>query len=596
MASIATGGTKTLRKGVLAFRTLTLNINFLMTLAIAGAILLGQWPEAAMVTFLFGLADRLEEYSLDRARDAIGALVKLTPEKALVRTCCDCWKEVDAGTVKIGQVVRVRADERVPLDGQLLSGHSSVNQAPTTGESWPVEKTVGDQVYAGSINGQGTFDFKVTANAEGTTLARIIRAVRRAQEERSPVQRLVDRFAVKYTPAVVLLAVLTAVVPPLFWGGPLEEWIYRALVILVISCPCALVLSTPVTTMSGLAAAARLGILIKGGGVLEEGRRLRVLALDKTGTLTEGKPRITSIRALGEKTEEHALRLAASLNAHSRHPIAASFTSRCPESLLEVTGFRSLTGRGVSGNIEGSEYTLGNRRLVHERGLLDTSLEQLIAAHDERGETSVVLIEGSTGLAVFTVSDALRQSSQEAIATLHRLGIKTVILSGDNQAAVASIARQAKIDEARGELLPEEKLAAIEELIKRYGCTGMVGDGINDAPALAKASIGFAMGGSGTETAIETADVTLMNDDPRKLALFVELSRHSTNILKQNFTMAILIKVVFLGMALLGQATLWMAVMADMGGSLAVIFNGLRVLRFGRGGHTQTGLPPSGLA
>lgn len=593
IASMAAGGTKTLRKGILALRTLTLNINFLMTLAIAGAMVLGQWPEAAMVTFLFGLAERLEEYSLDRARDAIGALVKLAPDKALVRTCCDCWKEVDASTVKIGQLVRVRADERVPLDGEMVTGHSSVNQAPITGESWPVEKTVGDQVYAGTINGQGTFDFRVTAEAENTTLARIIRAVRQAQEQKSPVQRLVDRFAARYTPAVVSLAALTAVLPPLLLGGTFEEWFYKALVILVISCPCALVISTPVTTMSGLAAAARSGLLIKGGGVLEEGRRLRALALDKTGTLTEGRPRVTSIHALGEQSEAHALRLAASLNAHSRHPIAGSFTRLNREPTLPVTDFCSLTGRGVAGTIEGLKYWLGNRRLIQELGALDPTIEHLIAEHDQLGETSVALLQGQTVLAVFAVSDALRQSSQEAITRLHSLGIKTVMLSGDNRAAVESIARRAGIDEARGELLPEDKLSAIDELVERYGCAGMVGDGVNDAPALAKASIGFAMGESGTETAIETADVTLMNDDPRKLALFVELSRHSTGILHQNFALAILIKIIFLGMALMGQATLWMAVLADMGGSLAVIFNGLRVLRFGGRSYTQAGQPQS---
>ena len=584
VASMTVGGTATLRKGLIALRSFTLNINFLMTLAVIGAMILGQWPEAAMVMFLFALAERCEEYSLDRARDAIGALVKLKPETALVKTCCGDWKEVPAGSVKVGQVVRVRAEDLVPLDGEVISGTSSVNQAPITGESWPVKKEPGAKVFAGTINGPGALEITVTANSEGTTLARIIRAVQRAQSERSPTQRLVDKFAATYTPLVVLLAALTAVVPPLVTGGSFAEWFYSALVILVISCPCALVLSTPVTVMSGLAVAARLGILVKGGGVLEEGRRLKALALDKTGTLTEGTPSITRILLAQEQSEARALHLAASLNAHSRHPIASSFAALWAKvgqkPLLAVDSFESLTGRGVAGQIDGSPYWLGGRRLAQERGLLDDLTEQRFVSLEAEGLTPVALFSDSAAQAVFGVMDSIRSTSVEAIAWLHRLEVKTLILSGDNVAIVDRVARQAGVDEARGNLLPEDKLSLLEDLLVRYGCAGMVGDGVNDSPALAKASIGFAMGEAGTELAVETADVTLMNDDLRKIPFFLELSRATARILKQNIAFALLIKLVFLSLALFGHATLWMAVVADMGGSLLVIFNGLRVLRF----------------
>ncbi len=599
LLSMAAGGRETLRKGWVALKALTLNINFLMSLAVAGAILIGQWPEAAMVTFLFGVAELVENYSLGRARNAIQSLLQMTPETASVQLETGAWREVRADEVRIGQIVRVRPGERIPLDGTLTTGASSVNQAPITGESWPVEKSRGDDVFAGTINERGAFEFRVTAGAGQTTLARIIIAVQEAQAQRAPTQRFIDNFARFYTPAVVLLALGVAVVPPLFFGAEFSLWFYRALVLLVISCPCALVISTPVTVVSGLAAAARLGILVKGGVHLESGRRLKMVALDKTGTLTQGQPVVTEVVPLNGQTRDETLQLAASLDAPSEHPVAAALVAAWTQSpaqtalislggalqngqLLFVSGFEALPGRGATGLIGGARYFVGNRRLAQENGVCDGPVEAALERLENEGATAVILSDETAALAVFGVADALRESSIEAVRELHELGIQSVMLSGDNAPTARSIARKVGIDDARGELLPADKLAAIDELLEKYGAVGMVGDGINDAPALAKSTIGFAMGAAGADTAIETADVALMQDDLRKLPQFVRLSRATGRVLAQNIAFAIAIKIIFFALALGGHVTLWMAVFADMGGSLIVVFNGLRLLRFGK--------------
>ena len=598
--SIALGGRETLRKGIIAIRNLTLNINFLMTIAVVGAVLIGQWPEAAVVTFLFGLAELIEALSLERARNAVRTLMELTPETAEVRQADGTYAVAEASSVELGQIVRVRPGERVPLDGRVVSGSSSVNQAPITGESIPVEKAVGDAVYAATINEKGSFEFAVTANRGNTTLARIVRSVQEAQGQRAPTQRFVDRFARYYTPAVFAFAVLIAAVPPLAFGQAFSPWLYKALVMLVIACPCALVISTPVTVVSGLAAAARRGILVKGGVYLEEGRRMRILALDKTGTLTHGKPRVTDVVALNGRSRDELLQLAASLDAPSEHPVASAIVAewtganRAPAGtteparleavrksgeLLPVDGFESITGRGVKGRVGGELYYIGNRRLAEEQGVYSETVEAELAKLEADGKTSVVLMTEREPLAVIGVADTMRETSVEAIGQLHRLGIETVMLTGDNQATASAIAKLAGIDDAKGGLLPEDKLRVVTELHERYGHVGMVGDGINDAPALAKSDIGFAMGAAGTDTAIETADVALMRDDLRGIPEFVRLSQRTASVLKQNIAFAIGIKVVFFALALAGIATLWMAVFADMGGSLLVVGNGLRLLR-----------------
>ncbi|MFN3730370.1 MAG: heavy metal translocating P-type ATPase [Fimbriimonadaceae bacterium] len=578
LGSIALGGKETIRKGIVSLRTLTLNINFLMTIAIIGAAFIGQWPEAAMVTFLFGVAEMIEAFSLDRARHAIRSLMELSPERALALVGNE-WVEIEASSVALGQLVRVRPGERIALDGLVKKGSSSVNQAPITGESIPVAKAAGDQVFAGTINEKGSFDFEVTANTGQTTLARIIRAVQQAQSQKAPTQRFVDQFARYYTPLVVVLAILITVVPPLLLAQPYSDWLYKALVLLVIACPCALVISTPVTVVSALASAARRGILIKGGVYIEEGRRLSRIALDKTGTLTHGLPKVTDVIPFDSIEEVELLRLAASLDAPSEHPVATAIVDAYKGERASVQEFESITGHGVSGVVDGQQYFLGNHRLAHEEDYCRAEVEAVLEDLEEQGKTVVILGNADRALGVIAVADTVRETSIQAVKELHDLGVRTLMLTGDNARTANAIAAQVGIDDARGDLLPEDKRKIITELTADEEHVGMVGDGINDAPALAQADVGFAMGAAGTDTAIETADVALMQDDLRKIPEFIRLSRRASTVLKQNIAFAIGVKVLFFVLAFLGIATLWMAVFADMGASLLVVVNGLRLLQ-----------------
>ncbi|WP_313646254.1 heavy metal translocating P-type ATPase [Pseudomonas sp.] len=575
-------GLGTYKKGWIALKHLNLNINALMSIAVTGAVLIGQWPEAAMVMVLFTVAELIEARSLDRARNAIGGLMRLAPDMATVQQADGTWQEVAVGAVALGALVRVRPGERIGLDGDVVQGQSSVDQAPITGESLPVEKSIGDKLFAGTINQAGALHYRVTAAAGQSTLARIIKAVEDAQGARAPTQRFVDRFSRIYTPAVFLVALAVAVLPPLFMAGAWFDWVYRALVLLVVACPCALVISTPVTIVSGLAAAARKGILIKGGVYLEGGRKLDYLALDKTGTLTHGKPVQTDMKVLDPAFEGRAQALAASLAERSDHPVSGAIAQlakaqRLP--LSEVSDFVALAGRGVRGEIAGQTYHLGNHRLVEELGLCSPALEAQLETLERQGKSVVLLLDQGGPLAVFAVADTVKDSSRQAIAELHALGIKTVMLTGDNPHTAQAIAEQVGIDRAEGNLLPADKLQRIEQLYGAGHRVGMVGDGINDAPALARAEIGFAMAAAGTDTAIETADVALMDDDLRKIPAFVRLSRRSATILTQNIVLALGIKAIFLAITFAGMATMWMAVFADMGVSLLVVFNGLRLLR-----------------
>ncbi|MEN3110030.1 heavy metal translocating P-type ATPase [Uliginosibacterium paludis] len=582
LVSIIACGSSTWRKGWVALRHGNLNINALMSIAVTGALLIGQWPEAAMVMLLFTVAELIEARSLDRARNAIAGLMRLAPETATVRRADGNWQDQPAASVPPGSIVRVKPGERIALDGLVTRGQSSVNQAPITGESLPVEKQPGDAVFAGTINETGSFEFRSTAAATESTLARIIHAVESAQGARAPTQRFVDQFARVYTPAVFIVALCVAVLPPLLGGGEWLPWIYKALVMLVIACPCALVISTPVTIVSGLAAAARQGILVKGGAFLEAGRKLCWIALDKTGTLTHGKPEQTGFLPLGD-TEPGLLRsLAAGLAARSDHPVSRALSAaalRDGVTPAEIEAFEALPGRGSRGLSGGVVVQLGNHRLIHELGLCDAALEARIRTLEAQGASVIALLRDRQVEALFSVADSLRPHSQEAVASLHALGIRTLILSGDNQAVVDAIAKQTGIDEARGECLPEDKLAAIASRVGPDDAVGMVGDGINDAPALARADIGFAMGAAGSATAIETADVALMDDDLRKLPAFVRLSRRTHRLLVQNIVLALGIKAVFLALTLAGTGSMWMAVFADVGASLLVVGNGLRLLR-----------------
>ena len=582
LLSILSGGLTTYKKGWIALKNLNLNINALMSIAVTGAVLIGQWPEAAMVMFLFTVAELIEAKSLDRARNAISGLMQMAPDKATVQQADGSWIELEVKDIALGSLVRVRPGERIGLDGEVVAGNSTVDQAPITGESLPIEKALGDKVFAGTINQSGALEYRVTAAANNSTLARIIHAVEQAQGARAPTQRFVDSFAKIYTPLVFVFALAVAVIPPLFMGGVWFDWIYRALVLLVVACPCALVISTPVTIVSGLAAAARKGILVKGGVYLESGHKLDFLALDKTGTITHGKPVQTDYLPLDPRVADSAVVIAASLASRSDHPVSLAVANAAVDKNLQwlaVDNFTALAGRGVRGEIDGKLYHLGNHRLVEELGLCSPALEEKLFALEEQGKTVILLCDNAGPLALFAVADTVKQTSREAIRELHELGIKTLMLTGDNPHTANAIAAQVGIDEAQGNLLPEDKLKAIEALYAKGHYVGMVGDGINDAPALARAEIGFAMAAAGTDTAIETADVALMDDDLRKIPAFIRLSRQTSSILKQNIALALVIKAIFLGVTFLGMATMWMAVFADMGVSLLVVFNGLRLLR-----------------
>lgn len=582
LIAMALSGKITLKKGWLALRTKTLNISSLMLIAIIGAVLIGEWPEAAMVTVLFALAERIEVYSLDKAREAIRKLMEIAPDVATVKAADGSWQSIPVSQVALGNIIWVKPGERIPLDGEIIVGKSSINQAPITGESMPVDKGVGDKVYAGTLNEHGSFQFKVNVAAGDTVLAKIGKTIAQAQAERAPTQRFVDQFAHYYTPLMVVIAVLVAIIPPLLLGGAWSLWLYKAITLLVIACPCALVISTPVTVVSGLAAAAKNGILIKGGTYLEQGHRLKAIALDKTGTLTEGKPVVTKLIQISDQGNRNALQLAASLDDHSEHPIAQAIVKQWQkqqpaDALLSVTDFKALPGRGVTGLIEGKRYFVGNHQLAEDNQVCNPKIEAQLKELEQTGQTTIILSDSEHVLAIFAVADTLRPTSQLAIKALHQQGIKTCMLTGDNATTALAIANQVGIDEVRANVLPVDKLKAIAELITRYGAVGMVGDGINDAPALAKATIGFAMG-KGTDIAIETADIAIMNDNLVKLPLFIDLSRKTASVLFQNISLSIVIKIIFFGLALAGLATLWMAVFADMGASLLVVANGLRLL------------------
>ena len=586
VAAIALAGLGVYRAGLKDLARLRLGIHALMAVAVTGAFLIGQWPEAAMVMALYVAAERIEDGAMERARHAIRSLLDLAPESAEVLQPDGSTVRQNAAQVPLGATLRIAPGARVPLDGTVTRGESAVNQAPITGESQLADKAPGDALYAGSVNQHGELLMQVTAPASGTLLARIVHAVEQAQASRAPTQRFVDRFAAVYTPIVFVLAVLLALLAPAVLGWSWAQAAYQALALLVIACPCALVISTPVTVVSALTAAAQRGVLIKGGSALEAARGLRVIALDKTGTLTTGNPTLVAWEAVGSATPAHAAALAWQLASRSDHPvsraIAQGLAAEAPPTNT-VQDLRALPGRGVEGRMDGQRHVLGNLRLVREMQLLTPALEAQLRAHEQQGRSVTLLASDSTVLALFAVADPLRTHAGEAMAQLQALGVRPVVLSGDNAATVAAVAAEAGIADARGGLLPQDKLDALGALQREHGPTGMAGDGINDAPALARADVGFAMGGAhSTGMAMETAAVVLMNDDLRRIPGTLRLSRQAHAVLWQNIALALGVKAVFFALALTGQASMWMAVAADMGVSLLVVANGMR-LRWWKG-------------
>lgn len=603
--SAIAGGWFIVPRGLRAARNRTLDMNFLMSVAAVGAGAIGQWGEAASALFLFAIAQLLETYSMDRARNAIAALMDLSPTEATVRR--DGRDVViPVADVARGETILIKPGQRIPLDGTVISGQSAVDQAPITGESMPVDKEPGADVFAGSINAQGSLDVRVTKHVEDTTLARIIHAVEEAQSTRAASQAFVDRFARIYTPAVVSAALLLAVVPPFVGLGTWYEWLYRSLTMLVVACPCALVISTPVTIVSGLAGAARAGILIKGGVYLEQAAAITVMALDKTGTLTRGRPAVTDIVVLdttGSETSartpasggdsqmvdriHEVLQLAASVERHSEHPLARAVLEEARArdiAPLNATSFEALVARGARASVNSQTVYLGNERLVREHGLLSPQLEDILRRLETEGKTPTVVwtdhnLNGELpdeALGVIAIADEIRPEARRAIHALVALGIRPVMLTGDTAGTAHAVATALGITEFHAQLLPEDKVRLVRDLGTAGERVAFVGDGVNDAPALATASVGIAMGAAGTDVALETADVALMGDDLSKLPLAITLSRTTLSIIKQNVAFSILVKAVFLVLAVTGVATLWMAVAADMGASLAVVANGLR--------------------
>lgn len=587
VVAIALAGFSTYVKGLAALRNFRLNINALMTVAVTGAFLIGQWPEAAMVMALYAIAELIEARAVDRARGAIKSLLDLTPETAEIRQSDGSWQSFPANSVVLDAVVRVKPGARISVDGVIVIGSTSVDQASVTGESIPVDKAPGDTVFAGTINATATIEVRVTALPSNSVLSRIIHAVEQAQGSRAPTQQFVDKFAAIYTPSVFILALGVALLTPWLMDWTWTQAIYKALILLVIACPCALVISTPVTVVSGLAAAARRGILIKGGVHLEGARKIKALALDKTGTITEGKPVLVDTEFVKSSIPEwQVLRWAGDLAAHSDHPVSKAIAKSLDPGNSSLEDFKVVAGRGVEARVDGQTLILGNHRLIEERGLCNSSIEARLAEHEALGRTVTMLATQTQVLAIFAVADTIKETSREALSQLHALGVTTVMLTGDNEATAKTIAKQAGIDDARGNLLPEDKLTVIEDLQKRYGLTAMTGDGINDAPALARSDIGFAMGVAGTDTAMEAADVVIMNDDLRRIPETILLSRRTHAILWQNIVLALGVKAVFLVLALFNDASMWMAVFADMGASLLVVGNGLRLLRVNSGEKT----------
>ena len=559
------------------------DMNLLMTIAIAGAASIGQWFEAATVAFLFSVSLVLESWSVGRARRAIAALMELTPPRARIRSFNGEETDVPSEQVAVGDIFIVRPGEKIPLDGRVVRGESDVNQAPITGESIPVFKREGSEVFAGTINGDASLEVECTKRAGDTTLAHIIRMVGEAQSRRAPSEQWVEKFARVYTPLVMALAGVVLLAPPLLFGGDWSDWLYRALVLLVIACPCALVISTPVSIVAALAAAARNGVLVKGGVYIEAPAHLQAVAMDKTGTLTAGRPAVVDVVPMSGHDEAELLQRAAALESHSNHPLAKAIVDAARQrrvAIPEADSFEIIQGKGATGRIHGRGYWLGSHRYLEERKEETRAVHEQLDAMQQAGRTVVVVGNNTHVCGFISLSDTLRPTAAQTLKRLRRSGVKhLVMLTGDNQGTAQTIAREAGIDEVHAELLPADKVNAVESLVEKYHQVAMIGDGVNDAPALARATLGIAMGAVGSDAAIETADIALMSDDLSKLPWLIRHSRRTLSIIHQNITFALAVKAAFVVLTMAGYASLWAAIAADTGASLLVIFNGLRLLR-----------------
>ena len=581
LAAIGIGGVHPVRRALSALRLRTFDMHVLMTVAVLGALAIGEWLEGATVVFLFALAQYLESRSMDRARRAIRALMDLTPQTAAVLRKGHEHR-VAADSVRVGEHIRIRPGEKLPLDGRVVAGESDVNQAPITGESLPVEKRAGDEVFAGSINGHGALEVETTRLARDTTLARIIHLVETAQAQRAPAQSFVDRFARIYTPAVIALAALVAVVPPLAGLGEWALWFYRALVLLVIACPCALVIATPVAVVSALAAGARRGVLIKGGLYLERLAAVRAVAFDKTGTLTVGRPAVADVVPVAGATADHVLRLAAAVNRHSEHPLGRAIARHAEERGViapAVLAFRVRPGLGAEAELDGRVALVGSVRLMLAHGIGLGAFEATVDQAMATGATPTLVAYDGALVGLVALADVPRDTARDVVELMKQGGVTHLeMLTGDGAGAAGRIGQAVGVDAVRSNLLPEDKVDAVRALQRTYSTVAMVGDGINDAPALAAADVGIVMGAAGSDAALETADVALMGDELAKLPFALRLGRAAMRTIQVNIALALAVKLVFLALAIGGYTSLWLAILADTGTSLVVIANGLRLL------------------
>ena len=575
-------GYKPVKSAFYAIKSRSLDMNVLMSAAAIGAALIGEWLEGATVVWLFAIGNYLQTKSIERTRNSIRNLMDLAPPEAWVQVGSEIIKK-PVEEITVGDIIIVKPGDKIPLDGEIIQGESSVNQAPITGESIPVDKEIGDTVYAGTINEHGSLEIKVTKLVEDTTISKIIHLVEEAQEQKAPTEAFVDKFASIYTPIVFILALVIMVLPPLLGFGTWGEWFYKGLELLVVACPCALVISTPVAIVSAIGNAAKNGVLIKGGTFLEKAGAITAIAFDKTGTLTEGKPKVSEIKALNV-SEEELLSIALTLEDYSTHPIAKSIVGYANEKGIQPKNgelFKSIVGKGVQATIEEDIYYAGNLKLFEEMNVSLENVKKHVQEIQNKGKTVVIIGTQNQIIGMIAVSDTIRETTASALKALKQSGVnQTVMLTGDNEGTAKMIASEANVNRYFAELLPEDKVDAIKKLQNEGHKVAMVGDGINDAPALATADLGIAMGGAGTDTAMETADIVLMADNLDKLPHTMKLSRKALTIIKQNIWFSIIIKVIALVLIFPGWLTLWMAVLSDTGAALIVILNAIRLLKF----------------